>query len=228
MERQTNDEGGDIRDRSTLIRRTYTHLFVAILIFIAIEAYFFVSGGIYFVTLAMWDSPWLFVMSGFMVLTWLVSHSARKIKYRIVQYGALLGYVLLQSIFFMPLLAAAQEEWSFYVHRDAGLATLLAISTLTALVFYTTKNFSFLGLFLKWAGVCALSLIVLAMMNGFNLGLLFRVGMVCVACAAILYDTSYVLHNCDKRHYVSAASALFSSVALLFWTILLIFVFPRF
>ena len=66
-----------------------------------------------------------------------------------------------------------------------------------------------------------------AMIFGFNLGLFFSFAMVAVACAAILYHTSNVLHRYRTDQHVAAALALFASVALLFWYILQIFMRSR-
>lgn len=74
-----------------------------------------------------------------------------------------------------------------------------------------------------WIGICALVLIGASLIFGFHLGTWFSVGMVAFAGAAILYDTSNVLHHYPKDRYVGAALELFASVALLFWYVLRIF-----
>jgi FtsH-binding integral membrane protein len=55
---------------------------------------------------------------------------------------------------------------------------------------------------------------------GFQLGLLFSAAMVIFAGAAILYDTSKVMHHYEPGQHVAASLELFASVALLFWYIL--------
>jgi FtsH-binding integral membrane protein len=47
--------------------------------------------------------------------------------------------------------------------------------------------------------------------------------MVAFAGAAILYDTSNILHRYRTDQHVAASLSLFASVALLFWYILSIF-----
>ncbi len=47
--------------------------------------------------------------------------------------------------------------------------------------------------------------------------------MVCFAGAAILYDTSNILHHYPSDRYVGAALELFASVALMFWYVLRLF-----
>ena len=51
----------------------------------------------------------------------------------------------------------------------------------------------------------------------------FSVAMVGLAGAAILYDTSNVLHHYPEDRYVAASLQLFASVAMMFWYVLRIF-----
>jgi FtsH-binding integral membrane protein len=62
---------------------------------------------------------------------------------------------------------------------------------------------------------------------GFALGTYFSVAMVGIAGAAILYDTSNVLHHYPEDRYVAASLELFASVALMLWYILRIFMSRR-
>jgi uncharacterized protein len=87
-------------------------------------------------------------------------------------------------------------------------------------VFITKKDFSFLGGILTIGGFIALGLIVCSAIFGFTLGLIFSVVMVAFAAAAILYDTSKIMHNYATHQYVAASLELFASVALLFWYVL--------
>ena len=45
-------------------------------------------------------------------------------------------------------------------------------------------------------------------------------GMIALAGASILYDTSNVLHHFPEDRYVGAALELFASVALLLWYVI--------
>jgi FtsH-binding integral membrane protein len=102
----------------------------------------------------------------------------------------------------------------------AALMTIGLFGGLTTIVFATKKDFSFLGGILKIAGFVAFGLIISSIIFGFNLGMIFSAAMVIFASAAILYDTSKVMHNYGKHQYVSASLELFASVALLFWDVL--------
>ena len=89
-----------------------------------------------------------------------------------------------------------------------------------AVVFITRKDFSFLGGILTLGGLVALGLIVAGVLFGFTLGLLFSGFMVALACGAILYDTSKILHSYPPDRHVAASMELFASVAILFWYVL--------
>ena len=88
------------------------------------------------------------------------------------------------------------------VISSAAVVTLAGFVGLTAIVFYTRKDFSFLGAMLKWAGLLALGAIAGAVLLGFELGTWFSVAMVAVAGGAILYDTSNILRYWPNDRYV--------------------------
>ena len=96
-------------------------------------------------------------------------------------------------------------------------------AALTAIVFWTRKDFSFLGAILRWVGILAVVAIFAALLFGFQLGTWFSVAMIGIAGAAILYDTSNVLHHYPEDRYVAAALTLFASIALMFWYVLQLF-----
>jgi len=93
--------------------------------------------------------------------------------------------------------------------------------------FVTRKDFSFLRGLLIWGGLVALLAIVGGVLFGFALGTWFSVVMIGFAGAAILYDTSNVLHHFPEDRYVGAALQLFASVALMFWYVLQLFMSSR-
>ena len=80
---------------------------------------------------------------------------------------------------------------------------------------------------MMWGGLCALLAIVAAVLFGFTLGPLFSVGMIAFAGAAVLYDTSNVLHHYPRVRYAAASLQLFASIALMFWYVLRLFMSSR-
>jgi len=215
-----------VDQRSTFILRTYAHLAGAIALFTAIEIFIFQSGLAEPIARAMSGVSWLIVLGGFVVTSWLASMAAARATSKVAQYGALFAYVLAQAIIFVPLLFIANRMANGVISSAAGV-TLAGFALLTGVVFVTRKDFSFLRIFLVWGGLMALLAIVAAAIFSLNLGFWFSVGMVVLAGASILHDTSNVLLHYPEDRYVSAALQLFASVALMFWYVLRLFMRSR-
>jgi hypothetical protein len=169
---------------------------------------------------------WLLVLGGFVVVSWIARGVAHRTTSLGAQYAALAGYVVAQAIIFVPLLWMA-NVYAPGAITSAALVTFLAFAALTLVAFYTRKDFSFLRGILMWGGIVALVLIVGGVIFGFQLGTYFSVAMVALAGAAILYDTSNVLHHYPEDRYVAAAVELFASVALMMWYVLRLFMSRR-
>lgn len=212
----------DVDTRALFIARTYQHLFGAIVGFVLIEVLLFKSGLAERMAIAMLGTSWLLILGGFIIVNWLASHVAHRSESLPLQYAALAGFVVAQAIIFVPLLFIA-NHYAPGAIKSAAVVTMIGFACLTAVVFISRKDFSFLGGILRWAFIAALLLIVAGVIFGFNLGMAFSVGMVALAGAAILYDTSNVLHHFPEDRYVGAALQLFASVALMFWYVLRLF-----
>lgn len=210
--------------RSRFIVRTYNHLFGALALFTLIEIGLFKSGLADGIAMSLMSTGrgWLLVMGGFMLVGWLASRTAYSARSLAAQYAALAGYVAAEAIIFVPLLYMAEKVAPSTI-KSAAAVSLLGFGALTAVVFVTRKDFSFLGAFLRWAGIAALLLIGAGLLFGFQLGTFFSVGMIGLAGAAILYDTSNVLRSFPEDRYVAASLQLFASVALMFWYVLRLF-----
>lgn len=214
--------------RARFIRRTYAHLALAILAFIGLEYVLLNLEISYTLTQQILSMPfgWLMVLGGFMIVGWIASGFAHS-QSQPVQYAGLALYVVAEAIIFVPLLIMAKYYAANHGGQDiigqAAIVTLLLFGGLTATVFITRKDFSFLGSILTVGFFIALGVIVAGVVFGFNLGLFFSAAMVLLAAGAILYATSNVLHHYGEGQYVGAALQLFAAIALLFWYILQIF-----
>ena len=223
MYQPTPVEALGVSARAAFITRTYTHLFGAVLGFVLVEVFFFTSGLAEVMANAMLGVNWLLVLGGFVLVSWLASGAAHRSTSAGVQYTALAGFVVAEAIIFVPMLYIAQYYAQGGVIESAATVTLLGFAGLTAVAFWTRKDFSFLGALLRWVILLALVAIVAAVLFGFELGTWFSIGMIGVAGAAILYDTSNVIHHFPEDRHVAASLALFASVALMFWYVLRLF-----
>ena len=208
--------------RSTFIWRTYGHVALAILGFTAVESYLFSSGLADRIVQVIAGTSWLLVLGAFIIVAMAASHIAHRVESKALQYAALAGYVVAEAIIFVPLLYVAMLQQPGVIESAAGV-TLLGVAALTAVVFVTKKDFSFLRGIVIWGGVLALVAIVGGVLFGFELGTWFSVAMIGYAGGVILYDTSNVLHHFPEDRYVAAALQLFASIALMFWYVLRLF-----
>jgi len=209
-------------ERAKFIQRTYTHLAGAVGAFILVEFLLFQTGIAQALTSFLAGSRfmWLAILAGFMLLGWMARGFAANADSPQTQYMGLGIYVVAEAIIFAPLLFIAANFSDPNVIPTAGILTLALFAGLTAIAFITRKDFSFLGGILTIAGFVALGVILCSVIFGFSLGLFFSMFMVVFAAAAILYDTSNVMHHYSTEQHVAASLELFASVALLFWYIL--------
>jgi FtsH-binding integral membrane protein len=217
--------------RAGFIRRTYAHLAGAILAFTALEFLFFQlelpemfirnlagSGPIMMLILV-----GAFIGVGYLARSWAYSNVSPG-----MQYLGLALYVVFQAVIFMPLLWVANTY--FHDQNLIGTAAILTLSVfagLTASVFITRADFSFLGPILSIAFFIMLGVIIAAIvfppLNGL-LGLGFSFIMVALLAGSILFQTSNVIHHFRTDQHVAAALELFAAVALMFWYILRILI----
>jgi FtsH-binding integral membrane protein len=212
--------------RATFITRTYVHLYGASVGFTLFEALLFMTGLALPIARAFLSVSWLWVLGGFVLVSWLASRIAHKAESVAVQYFALAGYVVAEGLIVVPMLLIAQYFAPGTI-QAAALLTLLGFTALTVIVYVTRRDFSFLGPFLCFGGVVALAAIAGGAVFGFQLGTFFSVAMILLAGGSILHDTSKVLHEYPEDRYVGAALQLFAGVALLFWYVLRLFLSSR-
>jgi FtsH-binding integral membrane protein len=216
----------DENSRGRFVARAYNHLFGAILAFVLLEVVLFKTGMAESIAQVLLGGSWLLVLGGFVVVSWIARYAAHRSASLATQYAALTGYVVAEAIIFVPLLYVA-EKFAPGAIGSAALVTFLGFVGLSLVAFLTRKDFSFLRGILCWGGIVALVLIVAGVIFGFQLGTYFSVAMVGLAGAAILYDTSNILHHYPEDRYVAAALELFASVALMLWYVLRLFMNRR-
>ena len=202
--------------RATFLQRTYSLLLAGVLCFTAtlwatanIEPVRQMAIGLF----SMNPILWIIVVlgAGFGVRAVANTYPINLVAY--FAYTFLFGLILAPAVLF-----AADAMPS--VLTQAALLTVPVFTGLTAYVFMTRKDFSFLGGFL-WIGLMVmLGLGICGMIFGFSLGLWYSVAGVVLFSGYILYDTSRILHHYPPNAHVAAAIELFVSLILLFQHIL--------
>jgi uncharacterized protein len=215
----------DIDARVSFIRKTYAHLTGAVLGFAGLEVLLFKSGAAYAMLKAMSGVPyvWALVLGMFVLVGWVADWWANNMESRPLQYLGLALYVVAEALVFVPLMFMATAYSDAWVLPSAAITTLTTFAGLTVAVFTTKKDFSFMRSALIAGSFLSLGVIGASIMFGFQLGIFFSAAMVLLASGSILYNTSNILHHYRTDQHVAASLSLFSSVALLFWYILRIF-----
>lgn len=209
-------------ERADFIRKTYIHLGLAILAFVGISTLLVKSPLAEPMVALMLGGRfnWLVVLGLFMVVGWVANYWAQSSQSKGMQYAGLILYVVAESVLFLPLLYIAAYYTDKSVLPTAAILTLTIFGGLTATVFITKKDFSWMGRGLMLFGFAAMGLIVVSIVVGFSLGTWFSVAMIALASGYILFYTSRVMKHYPIGSHVAASLALFAAVALLFWYIL--------
>ncbi len=213
-------------DRVRFIRNTYLHLAGAVFAFVMIELLLFnmAPGLIAHVSGLMMGSQisWLIVLGAFIAVSYIAEKWATSNQSVGTQYAGLGLFVVAEAIIFIPLLYIA-NTFAPGAIQGAGVVTLIIFGGLSAVVFVTKADFSFMRYALYLGGIAAMAAIAVGLFMPGLLGAWFTWAMVVLASGYILYHTSNILHVYRTDQHVAASLALFSSVALLFWYVLQLF-----
>lgn len=208
-------------EKAGFYKKTYLHVALSILAFIGVETILLKTVPAELIAMMFAQRYiWLLIIGVF----WLASVLASKwslSQSKSTQYLGLGFYILLEAVIFMPLLfIATNMTGGTNVIFQAATLTIAMFAGISAVAFTSKRDFSFLRNIIVIGGFISIGLIVGGMIFGFNLGLWFSVGMVILASATILYQTSKLKDSYGTNQYVGAALQLFASIMLLFWYIL--------
>jgi len=210
-----------VEERSQFIWKVYAHVVGGILALVAIEAYILTSGMVNGLISLMYGSP-ILTFFAFVGSTMAAQSVARSAQSTTVQYAAFAAYVGIFAVFIAPAIYYAEMKQPGVVDSAAGVTILGAVG-LIATAMITRKDFSFLRGILVWGGILAIVGIIGSFIFGYAMGTWFSLAMIGFAGAAVLYDTSNILHHYPKDKYVAASLELFASIALMFWYVLRLF-----
>lgn len=230
-------------DRIAFLRKTYAHLGAALLAWATLTFVllrFFTESSL---KASMWAFEgrwnWLLVILAFMGVGKLAEWLAMSDHSRALQYVGLGVAVIGEAMLLQPLLWVAIIKFggpemlgeleggtltfagpAAAMISQAAVITLAIFTGLTATVFLTKKDFTFLRGALSIATWGLLAVIIASMIFGFHLGALFSGIVILIMAGYILMQTSAIMSTFPPTHYVAAALMLFSTVATLFWYVL--------
>ena len=222
-------------DRAAFFRRTYGLVAIGFAAFAALLAIFFVGfdrqsgiafalfSGLFSMIKSLGGWSVLLVMLAFWGATTVAQSMAFNRASRGAQYAGLGLYVVLEALIFIPLIGyviLSTKGNASSVLLPAGIVTAGMIAGLTALVFMTNLDFSFLKVAIILGSFAALAIVIVAAIAGLSLGAWFSIAMIVLMATVILYQTNEIKNTLETDQHVAAAFILFSSfVTLLFYVI---------
>ena len=222
-------------ERAAFFRRTYGLVAIGFAAFAALLAIFFVGfdrqegiafalfSGLFSMMRSLGGWSILLVMLAFWGATTVAQSLAFNRASRSSQYAGLGLYVVLEALIFIPLIGyviLSTKGNASTVLVPAGIVTGGMIAGLTALVFMTNLDFSFLKVAIILGSFATLAIVLVAAIAGLSLGAWFSIAMIVLMATVILYQTNEIKNTLETDQHVAAAFILFSSfVTLLFYVI---------
>lgn len=213
-------------DRAAFYRRTYGLVAASFGAF-AIALYGLFASGLAKAFMGSIAGMGSWGILGVMVLFWLGTTAAQSLAFnrasRAAQYAGLGIYVVLQALIFVPLIvytAIVTKGNPGEILIPACLATGALVVALTAVVFMTNLDFSFLKVAIIIGSICALGIVIVSLFAETPLGTWFSIAMIVLMATVILYQTNEIKNTMETDQHVAAAFVLFSAfVTLLFYVI---------
>ncbi len=208
--------------RAQFLIKVYTHLALAVGVFLAAETALFMGGAAekLYELISGGRGVWLLLLGGFMIVNWIGSQAAHNLHNQQAQYAGLLGISAAEAVIFAPFLYWVFNTDGSGTVASAAIITLAGFAALTLVGIFTAKDLSFLRPIITFGFVMALVAIVAAVIFGANLGTWFSVAMVALSGGAILYQTQNIMKRYPEWAYVGAAVQLFGSLMTMFWYVL--------
>ena len=229
-----------VSDRVAFLRRTYAHLGVALIAFALITAGMMrympetslklsgLGGGS---AMGMLLVLGLFVVVSIGAQRLAQSETSRALQYVGLGLITVVWSVLVQPMIWYALIRLGNQ--SAFIGADGSIhayisplaattileATILTIEIFTGLtltVFLTKKDFSFMGGALRLAMFAVIGVAIVAIIFGFQLGVLYSGVIVLLMAGYILYETSLVMSYFRPTQHVAAALMLFTTIVTLF------------
>ena len=179
-------------------------------------------------------SPWMgYAMFGVLFFATVVAGWVSKVK--VINTIALYGVAALMGLQLAPMVFAAMyyadvlgDTLTANPVRDAGIMTVATFTGITAYIFVTRKDFSYLGAALTMGFFVIFAACILAFVIGSEL---FTLAVACagalLSAGFLLYVTSYIFRNSEMDDPVGDALALLVQLRNLFMFLLRIFMSAR-
>ncbi len=231
-----------VSDRVAFLRKTYGLLGLSLIAFAMLTGGLLRFATAFSLKFSMWafsGYTWIFVLLLFMGVGVVAQKLAQSQTSRGLQLFGLGLAVTAEAFLLQPMLwilmlrfghtqgvfaadspTLAMNGQAASILMQAVVITLAIFVGLTAVVFVSKKDFSFMRGVLSICTFGVLGVIFASLIFGFSLGAVFSGFVILLMAGYILYQTSLVMSYFPPSGYVAAALMLFSTVATLFWYVL--------
>ncbi|MCL2220652.1 MAG: Bax inhibitor-1 family protein [Chitinispirillia bacterium] len=213
-------------EQAAFYRKTYLTAGGAFVAWMLTLYTLFSTGIAYAVFSAISSVSWLVVLGVF----WLSSYLGGKLTFAKEKNSQLLGlaiYVVAYALIFIPLLVVVESYAAGSVLLPALVATLTIFAALTAVVFLSRTDFSFLKSIVVFGSFIAMGAIIIFVLTGASLGSWFSIAMIILMSATILYETHQIKTQFNTNQHIGAGAMLFASFIVLLWYIIRLFMSRR-
>ncbi len=212
------NRGGFVADypadvRADFIRKVYSLFFLSMLVTVGVGTF---------------AAPFTPVIAGYMLpllIAGVVCIIALSFAARVpgVNLALLMLYSVIQGAIFGPMLTIFEARFPG-IAAEAGWTTIAVFGGLTAYVFASRKDFSFLGgmLFMSLIALLVAG-IVMMFVHAAWASMLYSVAGVVIFSGFVLYDTSQIIHRLSPEDAVMGAVTLYLDFVNLFMFILRLF-----
>ncbi|MEO0481613.1 MAG: Bax inhibitor-1 family protein [Planctomycetota bacterium] len=207
-----------VAERVKFLQRTYSWLLGGVLAFAAILAAWGQSETLQSMT-GFIGGNWIIAMVVIFGVSFFAHAVAEKTPLNMFAYGAV---VLVYGLLIGPIVAIISAGHGTGIITQASVITAVIFMGLTAYVFISGKDFSFMRGFLTIGLVGLIITGVVSAFMGGGIGIWYSYVAAALFSGYILYDTSRILHHYPTTAHVSAALVLFVDVVILFKHILII------
>lgn len=222
-----------VSDRIAFLRKTYALLTVALAAFAGTTAGILKFAPELSSRFSAWafqgQLSWLLVIGLFMAVGFVAQKLAMSETSRGLQFIGLAIAVVAQAILLQPMIWILMYKFGNHADMtgqagvilgEAVVITLAIFGGLTATVFVTKKDFSFMRGALTIASFAFIGVALASMIFGFHMGAVFSGIGILLMGGYILYQTSMVMNYFPPTAFVAASLMLFSTIATLFWYVL--------
>jgi FtsH-binding integral membrane protein len=205
--------------RMAFVRRTYAHLLGELVAVALVTTIALRTPSLAKLAVTMLGNPLIYIASffGVSLLTRAMLAGQKSMG---IQYAAAAIWVFFLGLLVTPFAMWAKiQTGSYEVMGQGAILTACVFTGITAYVFFTKKDFSFLGGALWMISWIAFGLgIILSIFGGFgnSTALFYSCGMVLLLGGWVLYDTSRVLHHRHVNEHVAASVDLLVDFVYMF------------